>query len=367
MNSLLKIRIITHHAVHNHGAVLQLYALEKVLSKYDSDVCALDYQKNYDFLDEDANTKYNISIKSIPYYIGFLRKNGFSKTLFNVKKRGILESFKRDHAMVGEYYSRCKDLDAAFIGSDEVFSIETGLNPFFWGMGVPTDNCFAYAGCFGPTTLRFIQEKHAVEFVKGGIQRFSQISVRDENSRKIIHELSGVLPEQVCDPVILYRFSEEKKQFKRPMQEKYLFVYAYDNNMNDEGEVTSILRYAKENSLKVVTAGFYHKWCDRSVNVDPLELLCWISFAECVVTDTFHGTVMSMIMNTPFATKIRGNRNKLGFLLEEYNCLNREITDFKNLGSVLDTTMSFDEVNRIMTEKQMQGRAYIQACIDSIG
>lgn len=87
MNSLLKIRIITHHAVHNHGAVLQLYALEKVLSKYDPNVCALDYQKNYDFLDENANTKYNISIKSIPYYLGFLRKNGFTKTFFNVKKK----------------------------------------------------------------------------------------------------------------------------------------------------------------------------------------------------------------------------------------------------------------------------------------
>lgn len=367
MNSLLKIRIITHHAVHNHGAVLQLYALEKVLSKYDPNVCALDYQKNYDFLDENANTKYNISIKSIPYYLGFLRKNGFTKTFFNVKKRGVLESFKRGHAMVGEYYSRCKDLDAVFIGSDEVFSIEPGLNPFFWGMGVPTDNCFAYAGSFGPTTQDFIREKHAVEYIKGGISRFSKITVRDENSRRIIHELSGVLAEQVCDPVILYRFCDERNQFKRPMHEKYLFVYAYDNNMNDSEEVAEILQYAKENSIKVITAGFYHKWCDRSVNVNPLELLCWISFAECVITDTFHGTVMSMVMNTPFATKIRGNRNKLGFLLEEYNCQNREIKDFKELGSLLNTKMSFDEVNRIMSEKQVQGCAYIQACIDSIG
>lgn len=366
MNSLLKIRIITHHAVHNHGAVLQLYALEKVLSKYDSDVCALDYQKNYDFLDEDSNTKYNISIKSIPYYIGFLRKNGFSKTFFNVKKRGILESFKRDHAMVGEYYSRCKDLDAAFIGSDEVFSIETGLNPFFWGMGVPTDNCFAYAGCFGPTTLDFIREKHAVEYISAGIKRLSRISVRDKNSQCIISELSDSVPVQVCDPVILYGFSGEKEKFKRPMQDRYLFIYAYDNNMNDPEEVNSILKYAREHAFKVVTAGFFHKWCDKSVNVNPLELLQWIAFAECVVTDTFHGTVMSLVMNTPFATKIRGNKNKLGFLLDEYGCSDREIDDFDKLDNIFQNEIHFEEINKIISKKQKQGKEYIQSCIEQI-
>lgn len=362
----MKIRIITHHSVHNHGAVLQLYALEKVLAQYDPTVCALDYQKNYDFLPECANQKYNISIRSIPFYLGFLRRNGFKKTFFNVKKRRFLEAFKKEHTMVGEYYSRCKKLDAVFIGSDEVFSIEPGLNPFFWGMGVPTEYCFAYAGCFGPTTLEFIREKHAMEFISAGIKRFARISVRDENSQNIIGELSGSFPIQVCDPVILYGYIDEKKKFVRPMKEKYLFVYAYDNNMNDSEEVACILRYAKEKSLKVITAGFYHKWCDRSVNVDPIELLKWIYFAECVVTDTFHGTVMSMIMNTPFATKIRGNRNKLGFFLEEYQCLDREIKDFADLDSVLNIGMNFDNVNRIIAEKRAEGRAYIQSCIESL-
>ena len=57
------------------------------------------------------------------------------------------------------------------------------------------------------------------------------------------------------------------------------------------------------------------------------ELLGWIKHASMVVTDTFHGTVMSIICNTPVVVKLRGNQNKLEFLLSEYGLLNRAIED----------------------------------------
>ena len=362
----MKIRIITHHSVHNHGAVLQLLALRNVLAKYDASVCALSYTKNYDFFDDFADTKYNISIKSIPYYLGYLAKKGLKRTWFNVQKKKTLDHYREENHLVGEYYTRCKDLDAVFVGSDEVFSIEPGLNPCFWGMGVPCKHVFAYAGCFGPTTTDFIQEKNAVEYIKAGIDRFERISVRDLNSQSIIKELSGKNVPQLCDPVILYGYQEEKKKFKRPMEEKYLFIYAYDENLNDPAEVERIRKYADSKNLKVVTAAFYHKWCDRSVNADPIELLEWVNGAECVVTDTFHGTVMSMVMNTPFATRIRGNRNKLGYLLSEYKLESRETKDFSDLDRIFAAPMDFENLNHIIEEKRTDGMTYIKDCLSEV-
>ena len=43
--------------------------------------------------------------------------------------------------------------------------------------------------------------------------------------------------------------------------------------MNDEEEVVQIRKYANKNNLKVISVGFYHNWCDKSVNVDQLS--CW--------------------------------------------------------------------------------------------
>ena len=89
---MLKLGIITHHEVHNHGAVLQLYALEQVLKSMSCEAKALCYKKSYDFLEDYAENKYNISLKSIPYYIGYLIRYGLKRTWFNFRKKDALQS-----------------------------------------------------------------------------------------------------------------------------------------------------------------------------------------------------------------------------------------------------------------------------------
>lgn len=196
----MKIGIITHYDVHNHGAVLQMYALVRVLNSLGNEAKGLTFSKNYDFLEKYAENKYNISLKSLPYYIGYLLEKGIKKTYFNYKKKQILDNFKLINKMFEEKNSKSKNLDAVFIGSDEVFSIETGLTPEFWGNNVKCKNIFSYAGCFGPTTLEFIKEKNAEEFIKKGINNLKEISVRDENSKEIIETLSDKKATLVCEP-----------------------------------------------------------------------------------------------------------------------------------------------------------------------
>ena len=89
----MKFGIITHYDVHNHGALLQLNALIQVLADKGIEAYALQFDKNYDFLGIKLKSKYNISIKSIPFYLNYLKEQGVKKTLFNIKKRKILERF----------------------------------------------------------------------------------------------------------------------------------------------------------------------------------------------------------------------------------------------------------------------------------
>ena len=56
----MKIGIITHYDVHNHGALLQLNALIRILSSLGIEAQALQYDKNYDFL--------GINLKNTLYY-----------------------------------------------------------------------------------------------------------------------------------------------------------------------------------------------------------------------------------------------------------------------------------------------------------
>lgn len=359
----MKAGIITHYDVHNHGAQLQLYALCKQLGKFGYEARALTYKKNYDFLELGIENKYSISFRSIPYYIGYLFQKGFGRTLYNYNKRKILNRFRQENNLEGEYYSKANALDVTVIGSDEIFSIEPGLNPCFWGMGVPCSHVVSYAASCGPTTEEFIQEHYADEFITAGIRRISALSVRDQNTYDIVKKRTDQNVTVVCDPVLLYDFVEERKLEKRPTDKKYCIVYSYDNNMNDKETIDAICAYAKEHDLDVYSVGYYHKWCDKNINLSPLELFSWFENAECVFTDTFHGTVISLVSNTEFVTKISGNRNKLSFLLEQYGVTDRRAATFVDIPQITSEKIDYETVNSRIKEIRDYSLEFLSSAI----
>ena len=109
----MKYGIITHYDVHNHGAILQMNALIKVLKKnFDIDAQALQFDKSYDFMGRQWKVKYELGIKSIGIYIKYLLERGLKIFLFNVKKKGLFEDFKTKENLIGEFYADAKGLDA---------------------------------------------------------------------------------------------------------------------------------------------------------------------------------------------------------------------------------------------------------------
>ena len=354
----MKAGIITHYNVHNHGAQLQLYALSQILKDFGYDARALQFNKSYDFMDLNSSEKYNISFKSIPIYVKYLFNNGLRRTLFNIKKRRILNRFRIDNQLTGEYYSKAKKLDLVVIGSDEIFSIESGLNPCFFGMGVPCNHIISYGASFGPTTIDLISKLNAMCFVKAGLEQIDEILVRDENSRRIVESLSIKKPKIVCDPVLLYDFrsncSKDIDAFTKRMKKDYCIVYSYDYNMNDPETISSIRKYAFENNLQVVSIGYFHKWCDKNLQLKPLDVFKWFAGAKMVFTDTFHGTVISLATHTQFVVKITTNINKLGYLLEQYDVTNRKVNNFHELfvvtNDMIDYTKTGYRIEKIRTD-----------------
>lgn len=370
LNNMKKAGIITHYDVHNHGAHLQTYALIQVLKKLGYDAKALQFQKNYDFMGGSrASNKYNISIKSIPVYFKYLVANGLGRTVYNYKKRKILSKFRKNHEIVGDYYSEARDLDVVVIGSDEIFSIEAGPNPWYYGIGIPCKKEISYAASFGPTSMEMLKEHNMCSLVAAGLNNLKHISVRDENSEKIVETLTQVKPRIVCDPVLLFDFPKQIKQsifnkFKKENKEKYCIVYSYDYNMNDVQTVNSIRKYARDNGLKIYSVGYFHKWCDRNINVDPLDIFKWFGSCEIVFTDTFHGTVISLATGTQFVTKIRENGNKLEYLLKQYGVLDRKVQEFTELIDIVKHDINYSNVNKTIIDIRHKSLMYLE---DALG
>ena len=331
----MKYGIITHYAVHNHGASLQLNALIKVLKRdFNADAQALQFETNYDFADKSVRDKHKISINSVGYFLKYIRERGLELFLFNIKKKRLFDGFNAKEHLIGPRSSQCDNLDAIIIGSDEVFSLAVGPTPEFFGYNLPSKKVFAYAGCFGPTTVEDVRKVHCEDFVRDGLNSMVGLSMRDQNSIAIAKEFTGRDAELVVDPVILYGYKKELESLTSPGLSKYLLVYAYESRLNDPKEYQAILDFAHKKGLIVVCPGFFHKWADKNINTDPVELLRYFKYAECVVTDTFHGAVMSIITGRNLAVKVRDNGNKLMNLLNEYGLSERVISDDWNIESV---------------------------------
>ena len=365
INKKRKAGIITHYDVHNHGAHLQLYALTQQLKELGYTAKALRFQKNYDFMGGDSvENKYNISIKSVPIYIKYLIKNGMDRTIYNYNKRKILTNFRKQYDLVGEYYSEAKDLDVVIIGSDEIFSIEAGPNPWYYGIGIPCKNEISYAASFGPTTVEMIDAYNVGAMIEGGLKNLKYIAVRDQNSANIVEYYTGKQPDIVCDPVLLYDFpkqinSTSFNELKKTLKEKYCIVYSYDYNMNDAETVASIKEYAQKRGLKIYSLAYFHKWCDKNIDVDPLDIFKWFGCSEMVFTDTFHGSVISLATGVQFISQIRGNGNKLAYLLEQYGVSDRKVDDFTTVEEISNKPIDYVAVNKNI----MHIRQYSLKCL----
>ena len=225
----------------------------------------------------------------------------------------------------------------------------------------------SYAASFGPSTLQEIRDKKLESFVSEGLKRFSSLSVRDNNSAEIIKIISGTEPSKNCDPVIFYGYQKEINEYANLVKtnEPYILLYSYDNNMNSSEDIAMVRTVAEKKNLPVYSVGFYHKWCDKNINASPLELLGWFKNAEYIITDTFHGTVLSLITYSQFATKLRGNGNKLCNLLSEYDLEKRIFTTADQCLSILDDGVDYETVEKKMTNYRRESDTYITEILNT--
>lgn len=360
------IGILTHYQVHNHGAILQMHGLYHTLEKLGLHPTILTYRKDFSFIDENLFNKYTFSLKSVPFYMGYLKKQGIAKTLFNFQKHKLLNHFKK------QYYRfvplQAQTVDFVVIGSDEVFSLEAGINIMMYGHTVPSQTVFSYAASFGQTDTKRITEKNCSALIASGLKTLKAICVRDEASANTVKSLTGLTPQICFDPVLLYGFEEELKNTSYNVPARpYLVVYAYDNRLNESAEVIPIVAFARKHGLQIISPGFYHKWADKNLNVTPLELLHVIKHAQYVVTDTFHGSVMSLLLNVPFAVKVReSNENKIGYLLSSLCASNRKLNDFSHLNSVLTSSANWEPINRNIQHLREEGINYLKGVLDDL-
>ena len=351
---MLKIGILSMQEVINYGSFLQAYALKQLLET-NIDVSYISVFSNLN--DNEKRSKFFWLLSKMPKSIADIYQKVCRIRLKSKIIPAQKENFKYEN---GSY-------DIVIVGSDEVFNFSqeaSWSNDVFLGDGLEYKSICAFSASSGNTGADDLSDSEK-ERIKKALNNFSFISVRDKNTKDLLQNLGVKEPVITLDPVLLYDFNAEKSKYHWYNGiGKYMIIYSYNFRFKNYNEIREIRQYAQKHRLKVIAVEGCQTWTDKYVAVNPFEIFDLFRQAECVITDTFHGTIIASKMNCKFAIFTReSNKQKLGDLIGRLD-LESHVYKVGNLEAILETSTNFD-ANHAVEEGKIIAQQVIANIMES--
>lgn len=355
-----KVLIITFQCCPNYGAMLQAYALQEYLKTLSLDVEILDYRpksltKQYVYINTYSLASIIMSIWSLASYY---------------RKRRAFKRFEQYLNLTGKtYYSKnnidMQYIDYCFLGSDQIWNpeITSGFDPVYFGNVNLSDSSkiIAYAASIGKKS--FTSEE--VGKFKTLITKIHRIAMREDEAQDLVLRTTGKKTSLVVDPTILAGVECFRKFINKVKFSKYVLVYRLSSDLKIIDVANEV---ANRKGLKVIEISGLRKGIRNPkhkviYDAGVEDYLSLLFYADYVVTDSFHGTVFSVLFHKQFITiphKTRGGRMKS--LLSKVNLLDRissKVTD-----DLLDKIENWNDVDMRLDEERAFSQTYIKnSCI----
>lgn len=311
----MKIGILTFHFADNYGAVLQTYALETYVRQLGHEVEIINYQPDY--MTNGGRFRFPRSKRDLyaNATIMFIKLSNL-RSVFTGKARNAafmafrtkyLNTAQREYTTLDQLRSETPVYDAYICGSDQIWNppARVGVDPAYYLDFCPkTCRRISYAASFGGANIENIYRKDIGELLAG----LDAISVREESGLKLVESLAGRNASWVPDPTLL--LNDYQSVTADPEGDDFVFSYCLRGN----DSIAEIQRFVAImfNSQVVLPYNSQQRWSSdgKVVHLGPSEWLGHIRYAHAVVTNSFHGTVFSILFQKPFITIPLAGRNK---------------------------------------------------------
>ena len=336
-NSMKRIGILTWHYYPNYGSRLQAYALYRYLSICGFEVIFINYRNKIFGRTSIIRRIGLFCIFMIPMDICRYLSNKliFASRRFDNK---YLPQTKEVYSEE-ELFKIISNYNAIICGSDQIWAPNV-YNPIYMLDFVPDNiNKVSYAASIG---LESIPDE-MVENYKKYIGRIDHISVREEKGKEVLKNQCGIESTVVLDPTLLLPKEEwDKLKKKSTIKEKYIFCYFLKK---DHQYKELVKDFAKKNDYAIY--GVSDNANDSSWmqtfdfrTVGPQEFIGLIESAQCIFTDSYHGTIFSMIYHKPFLLFER-------FTSNDTICQNSRIEQLRTYFGIEKNIVRADSINTI--------------------
>lgn len=296
-----KIGILTFHRADNLGAVLQAYALQTALK-------------------ENCNAEAEIIDYQCPGVEGDKKRGkgmkGLLLQMYYFWKHRSVEKFRKEHLALSE---RCGPetiqevsgkYNAFVTGSDQVWNYECSGWDDAYFLNFVSDNKekYSYAASIGNYRFDETEKQHVWQL----LQDFSGISVRESSAREELESLGVEGAIRCPDPVVLLPMECWKTIMPaKKCSQRYVFVYLIQQDVN---VMRSARAYAEANHCKIISNKTSPEFI---LHGGPADFLSWIYYAECVFTNSFHGTAFALLFNRPLAADIQMVNGGVNYRVQE--------------------------------------------------
>ncbi len=346
----------------NYGAVLQSYALQRALDKMDIPNIIVDYIPEH-FYGIHMGLPIKYMLKEGNGALWRWLKN--CVPIYRVDRK--FKNFKNRHCRTTEkVYTKDNfnelDLGAYVCGSDTIWSIweSDGFDDAFWANHkcMKKGKCIAYSPSFADVEFTATEK----EILINRLQNFVAIGVREPTHIEFIRENTGVDVQWTLDPTLLLKAEDYAPVIgKYKIAGNYLLLYS---RSRDRKIIEFADRIAQKRSLKVIEISLqienFHKHVmayDASVE----EFLALVKNADCVVTNSFHGTIFSILFQKDFYTFTRPNcSTKIESLLNRFSLKRRLYSDPE---AKLDAPIDYDSVSEKLGRERKKSLSYLQRAL----
>lgn len=346
----MKVSIITYHDEDNYGATLQAYATYKAVEElgHNAEIIDLHMAHIDDLLSKG---------------LFFLKRYRF-----NQFRRKYLPCKTKLYTTVEELRKNPPVSDVYLVGSDQTWNPAISKQyalAYFLDFGKDNQKRISYASSFG--TSSWLDSYDAPkESVKRLLSRFSSLLVREDTAVDICKKEFCLNAEQVVDPVLLFpSYPELTGSIK---QTNDIVIYKI---LNDPGFYKRAVELGRLFGCDVKSIGSMRR--PKGIKTSyPERIEKWVSNiagAKYVFTDSFHGTVLSLLYHKQFVVYV-GEKKKLSritSLLGLVNLSERIVSDTDSIVSIqklLVKPINYSEVDRVINEQRVRSMNLLKYSIE---
>lgn len=370
--------IMTFHAAHNYGSVLQAYATQRLISNlgYESEIINYRLPNQKQFYNALYSTRFGLKpflrrIMRLPEHKArVIRRNKFEE--FITQELTLSNKEISEYDGLKEYHDKYSVL---ITGSDQVwnehctaeFKTEPEESILGYYLAFADDNIarISFSSSFGG------MKKNEVEKYVPFLSKYSFLAVREEDGATMLSELlSGRKVENTLDPTLVLDREEWKSLCTKGHADRYILVYTLRQYNAAKELLAHVRRLARRHNLKIkIISPFcanFDKDIEIAIDSGPDEFISLIRDAELVITDSFHGTAFSINMSTPFYVIEHSKDNRKGLLLKKIGLENRMIHSYEELEAVDSYTMDYTRAYDLLEQERERSIQYLKESLKEV-